>query len=531
MKRVFFVFISLFMFIPIIFAKNDFVIDTSKLEINAKGNSLINGLDKSYKIETEGFVNTEVVNEEVKNYTKKIIKILFNNDKANMARDIHAEQFISSTNGFDTLSSLAFINMFVDEIKDMNLKYDYVKLIRTIEFSEGVISLSYFPNATINDNKEDFILILYLKKDNNGYKVFLPWYTKGKDLEEYFNNLGNKEEQGEKIGGTYKSVSLGNEEGSTINTDLLNKLYNTNKNKNVSISALEDAGVNVYGSGFYIGKGLVVTSWSLLLEMLNNSEFLYVNDDNKNSYNIEGIVTADTDYDIVVLKLNNEVGQPVKFSNKKLETDDPIFIIDSKSNTGSMINYGKNITNYNGKYKNLLALSNSDVGSALYNIDGEVVGFNTNNSLNNDVSIANSTDYIIKLQEILNKEEFKNIKSISFEDFKERYYHSYKEEEIVNNIPKSLWNRFKKIGNIEKNIDLDLLKASYIDNIISLRYKNEASKSINSFYLTANYENQLVKDGYELTYDNYLKKVYTNNKNNIIIKQYLDYLIIIMMEN
>ena len=312
---------SLFLFIPVILGKNDFIIDTSKLEINAKGNSLINGLDKTYKIETEGFVNTEVVNEEVKDYTKKIIKILYNTDKKDRATALHKEQFISSTNGFDTLSSLAFINMFVNEINEMDMKYDYVKLIRTIEFSEGVISLSYFPNVTINDNQEDFILILFLKKGNNGYKLFFPWYTKGEDLEEYFNNLGNKEEKGEKIGGTYKSVSLGKESGNEINTDLLTKLYNANKRKNVSISALEDANINVYGSGFYLGKGLVVTSWSLLLEMLNNSEFLYVNDGDKNSYNIEGIVTADTDYDVVVLKLNKEAGEPVKFSSKKLETD------------------------------------------------------------------------------------------------------------------------------------------------------------------------------------------------------------------
>ena len=94
---------SLFLFIPVILGKNDFIIDTSKLEINAKGNSLINGLDKTYKIETEGFVNTEVVNEEVKDYTKKIIKILYNTDKKDRATALHKEQFISSTNGFDHL--------------------------------------------------------------------------------------------------------------------------------------------------------------------------------------------------------------------------------------------------------------------------------------------------------------------------------------------------------------------------------------------------------------------------------------------
>ncbi len=530
MKKMFFIVVSLMLFIPVIIAKNDFEIDTSKLEITAKGKALIDGLDKVYKIDTDGFINTEVINQEAKDYTKKLIKIIFN-DETTRARKLHEEQFISNNNGFDTLSSLVFIDMFIKDLKDLDIKYDYVKLIRTVEFSGGVITLSYFPNATINGTKEDFILALYLKSDDKGFKLFYPWFTKGKDLEEYFNNLGNREDNGEKIGGTYKSLSI--EEGSSneVSTDQLNKLFNDNKSMNVSISALEDASTNVYGSGFFIRKGLVVTSWSLLLEMLNNSDFLYVNDINKNSYNIEGIVAADTDYDLVVLKLKDEVGQEVNFASDNLKTDDFVFTINSKNNSNFMINYGKNITNYNGKYKNLLALSNSDVGGALYNIEGEVVAFNTNNSLNNDVSIANSTNYIKDLQNILLNEDFNNIKSVSFNDFKDRYYNSYTEEVVLNSVPKREWDKFRRIGNIEKNIVLDLLKASYVDNILSLRYKNKANKSINTFFLSANYENQLLKDGYELTYDNYLKKVYTKDKSNIIIKQYLDYLIVIMMES
>ena len=77
MKKIVFIIILFVLFIPIIMGENSFNIDTSKMEINSKGNSLIENLDKSYKIETEGFVSTEMVNEEAKEYTKKIIKILF----------------------------------------------------------------------------------------------------------------------------------------------------------------------------------------------------------------------------------------------------------------------------------------------------------------------------------------------------------------------------------------------------------------------------------------------------------------------
>ena len=529
MKKVIFSIALLCLFIPSVWGKNDFYIDPSKISITSKGDSLINTLDKAYKIEIDGFVNTETVDEKAKEYTKKIIRILLNGK--NLTESLQNERYISSDNGFDTLSSLAFINMFLQDMNKFNIKYNYVKLIRTVEFSEGVMTFTYFPNVNLNGEKEDFILVLYLKRSGDSYKVFFPWYTKGKDLEDYFNSLGDKEDNGEVLGESFKKISLGDNIDDKVSNDLLTSIYKNNKEENVSISALYDANINTYGSGFFLDKGLVVTSWSLLMDTLNNSNYIYVNDGSKNTYNIEGIVAADTEYDVVVLKLDKEVGSPVSFSSTKLSTGDPVFVIDSKNNEGLMIRNGENITNYNGKYKNLLAINSSDVGSALYNSSGEVVGFNTNNSINADVSIANSTEFLIKLQKSLKQEEFKSIKSISFTDFKDRYYYKFKEERRINDIPKKIWDKWKKIGNLEKNISLELLKANYVDGIVSLRYKNEASKSLDAFYFTANYENQLIEQGYKRTYENEVKRVYTKNSNNIIVKEYLDYLTIIMMEN
>ena len=112
-----------------------------------------------------------------------------------------------------------------------------------------------------------------------------------------------------------------------------------------------------------------------------------------------------------------------------------------------------------------------------------------------------------------------------------KYYHRFDSEEVLNDIPKKVWNKYKDIGNIEKSINLDLIKASYVDNIVSLRYKNKAYKSINSFYLSADFEKELVNDNYELIYNDDLKKIYSKNNINVIIKQYLDYLVVLIMEN
>ena len=157
-------------------------------------------------------------------------------------------------------------------------------------------------------------------------------------------------------------------------------------------------GNSVYGSAFVLRSGVVVTTWSLFIQFLSSSDFLYVNDNAGNTHVIEGIIAADTEYDVVVLKLANEAGKAVKLGDSNsLKLDDKLFTINSKNNNGFSINYGSYINTLNGKLKNMFAISSSDVGSALYNINGEVVGFNTADVTNSDLSYANSTNYLKEL--------------------------------------------------------------------------------------------------------------------------------------
>ena len=124
---------------------------------------------------------------------------------------------------------------------------------------------------------------------------------------------------------------------------------------------------------FYIRKGVVVTTWSLLLEILNNSEFIYVTDVDNNVHKLDGIVAANVDYDVVLLKLEEETGEEISISNKELNTDDYIFMIDSMNSSNYSIKYGTNISYTKGKYKNLLPIRTNDIGSAIYNMDGETL--------------------------------------------------------------------------------------------------------------------------------------------------------------
>ena len=103
------------------------------------------------------------------------------------------------------------------------------------------------------------------------------------------------------------------------------------------------------------------------------------------------------------------------------------------------------------------------------------------------------------------------------------------DETITNSIPKKQWNEFKKIGNIEKNVHLQLLKASYDDGVVSLRYDNSISKFLGNMQSVGSFITQLKKDGYKEVLNSETKKIYQNNKYKVIIMNEFDYLIIVMV--
>lgn len=527
MKKTFFALI-LFVISYNVYALNDFQINPSEIDINDKGNNLISDLNAEYKIDTKNFTQSKEDTKKAKEYTKKIIDIIFSKDKYETKRKkMLDEEYINPENGFETLTSSITIENFIEELDSLVISYEYIKQIDITIFDFGVLSTVYLPNVKTNDGLKNLLINFYLK-ENNGYKIYMPWYTTGENIEKYFSDLATSEDNGNNVGGSFNSITLENQE--KFDSSFLQTFYNSYAAQNVSVSALKDADVNSYGSGFFIRPGVVVTTWTLFLKILNNSEVIYVNDPFGNVYSVEGVIAADTTYDIVILKINEEKGQAVKLTSTPLKTGEGIFTITSKNNSSFSVNYGNNISTQNDSFKNLFTLTNSDEGSALYNKAGEVVAFNTSSIINNTTSIANSTKYLTKLQNILNDTAFTNIKTTSLASFKEKYYYDYAQEKEINNVPKNIWNKYKTIGDLEKNITLKLIKANYTDHILSLRYKNNIQNSINSLYLSANYQESLKKEGYKLTYETATKKIYENKKYQIIIKENLDYLIIIIKE-
>ena len=501
-------------------------------DINIGNQELISSLDANYKIETNNFSKENSYNENIKNLTKSLIDITFKKvsieEKMTLFKDYI---YINPNDGFDTLGSSLFIKTFLDKIENDNINYESIKIIRTIACDEGILSFTYLPNSTVNGEKQDIVITFWFKENNGSYKVHMPWVTTEEEVEERFSLLKSEEKNNNVIGGTFKAISL-TEETKSIDNEYLKEFHNLHKNEVCQINALYKNEITSYGSCFFIEEGVIATSWSFFLDYLTSGNYLYINDYEGNAYNVDGVISANIDYDIVILKLATKVGNKVTLADSNtLKLDDYLFMINSLNNVNSTITYGTYVNGQNDKIKNLFLMNKSNVGSALYNESGQVVAFVTGELLDSELSYANSTKYIIKLQNILSNTSFENINYTSLDLFKSRYYYQKEEELIINNIPNKIWDKYKKIGNLENTISLKLIKANYEDNIISLRYKNNFNNSIDTLYILQDFLDTLEKDNYKNTLNCKNKIIYKNKKYKIIIKNSMDYLCILIMEN
>ncbi len=509
-----------------------FDIDIAQIKIGEISNDLTKNLDSTYKIDTEGFDYKIVNDKQATELVRNLVDItLSKKSYADKAKEYTKYMYMSDAVGTETLSGVLFRDTYFNELKKYNITGGYVSNVKTVAFNDDLLAFAYLKEVKVNKVDNEVVLTYWLKKNKGEYKVYYPWITVGTKLEDYFNRLAKEEDKGSVLGSTYNSMSLEGNGSIMVEEEVLYNLFKKNKNKVVQITGVNDAATNMYGSGFFIREGVVVTTWSLLQQFLSNSNYIYVNDANGNAYNVDGIIAAQVDYDVAVLKLNKSVGEPVSFKNSnELRLDDKVFTINSKNNSGFSINYGSFISIDNGRIKNLMAISSSEVGSAIFNKDGMVVGFNVKDQLNSELSFANSTDYLIELQRVLLKQDFNQVKCTSIDDFKNRYYLNYEDEKKYNLIPDKVWDEYKTIGNVEKNIKIDLVKASYTNKIVSLRYRSNSLEAVDFIYVVSNFTNDLRKDGYELVQDNYNKQVYENNKYRVVIRENFNYLVVLLME-
>ncbi len=553
---------------------NNFHFDTSKLSYtsNSKKENVVDNFNKNYNLTYSISSENKELEEEIKNLTKKTTYLLFGgfNNTDETSENYYKrhkdwldlrynpkipEVPVDDDNPFgldtssqeyqDDLVSGITIPQIFQQVKEMGFLYNSYGDIRVTFNDDLIISSITLPNVKVKEqSKEDpmkydyietnYIMYYYYKKLNDEWKLYYLYGESTDDVNDYFSEIESNETKGTMaIAPSYKSqlsTVYSFEKLESMTQEELNQVYNNNINTVVYLNSYYNNMVVASANGFFIHNGLVLTTWNFIEKSLIEAQYITIKDSNLNTFEIEGIVTANPDTDVAVIKLKNADTPAVTLGDfKSLKVEDPAITISSKSSTGAIIQTGIVIST-DDYIQTSIPLLNTDEGSPLLNQNGEVVGINTSKSTNASVSIAINSEVLKEIQNKFANMNFHDIESISFTELKEKYYYvKYDDESIMNTIPKNKWKEYSKIGNIEKTINLELVKASYKDGIVSLRYKNGISKYINSMQLSIDFKEQLLNDGYKLIMDNTSKVIYQNDKYQVIIMDEFDYLIIVMV--
>lgn len=549
---------------------NNFNFDTSKLSFasNSKKGNVVSNFNQNYNLTYSISNDNEKLEEEIKNLTKRTTYLLFGdfNSKDESSEDYYRRKKEwydlrynpevpkddSNAFGLDTnsqeylddiVSGMAIPQIF-SQATELGLQYSSYGDIRVTINDNLVISSITLPNVKLKEQSKsdpmkydyietNFVMHYYYKKLNNEWKLYYLYGEDTDDVGEYFNEIETTESKTMAIAPSYQSQLskiYSFEKLDKMTEEKLNNIYNSNVNNVVFLNGYYNNSVIASANGFFINNGLIVTTWNFLKKALINGQYITIKGNNI-SYEVEGIVTANPDTDVAVIKVKNSNNSSIKLGDyKATNVEDPAIIISSKSGTGVMVQTGIVISNED-YIQTSIPLSTVDEGSPLFNQRGDVIGINTSKSTNTSISIAMNSEVLKEIQNKFKSLSFDKIETISFNELKEKYYYvKYNSENIKNSIPKGKWKTYSKIGNIEDTIKLELVKASYKDGIVSLRYKNSISQYINSMQLATDFKSKLISDGYEQVVNSSSKSIYKNKKYQVIIMDEFDYLIVVMVK-
>lgn len=549
---------------------NNFNFDTSKLSFasNSKKRNVVSNFNQNYNLTYSISNDNEKLEEEIKNLTKRTTYLLFGdfNSKDESSEDYYRRKKEwydlrynpevpkddSNAFGLDTnsqeylddiVSGMAIPQIF-SQATELGLQYSSYGDIRVTINDNLVISSITLPNVKLKEQSKsdpmkydyietNFVMHYYYKKLNNEWKLYYLYGEDTDDVGEYFNEIETTESKTMAIAPSYQSQLskiYSFEKLDKMTEEKLNNIYNSNVNNVVFLNGYYNNSVIASANGFFINNGLIVTTWNFLEKALINGQYITIKGNNI-SYEVEGIVTANPDTDVAVIKVKNSNNSSIKLGDyKATNVEDPAIIISSKSGTGVMVQTGIVISNED-YIQTSIPLSTVDEGSPLFNQRGDVIGINTSKSTNTSISIAMNSEVLKEIQNKFKSLSFDKIETISFNELKEKYYYvKYNSENIKNSIPKGKWKTYSKIGNIEDTIKLELVKASYKDGIVSLRYKNSISQYINSMQLATDFKSKLISDGYEQVVNSSSKSIYKNKKYQVIIMDEFDYLIVVMVK-
>lgn len=566
-----FIFFMMFLYSTVYALSHNFIFDSNDLSfsLNGRSSSIMKSFDNKYNLKLS--LNESVKDEEeLIELSRKTTYLLLGgfNNKNETAEEYYnrREEYFNnasydyypkdknSNSGYDESNSsyryvvaatLAIPQLF-NSYNELDIIYNSFGDIRITRSKDIVISTVILPDVEMKKEnssngqlydvvKTNLINTYYFIEIDGEYRLTYLYGETTDDLNSYFNELEENENSNVMAMSTsYKSKLSGIYNFSKVNDlseDVVNRIYNDNIKNIVYLKSYYNNQIISSSNGFFICDGIILTTWKFLEDSLKSGQFIVIRDSQGNTFDIDGIITGDINSDIALIKLKEKNGNYIKINSvPKVNIEDAAITLSSKTGVGLIIQKG--IIIKDGDFiETSIPLSLSDSGSPLFNSNGNLIGFNSSKSINSSISMAVSSKILLEVQNKFKDVDFNTIKTISFEDLKNNFYYSkYNDEKIVKNIPKLKWNNFKKIGDIESNIKLELVKANYEDNIVSLRYKNNISDYLSSMNQAIMFTSKLVNDGYENILSTSKKSIYKNKKYKVIIRDEGDYLIIVMVK-
>ena len=437
-------------------------------------------------------------------------------------------------------------------LRNLIKKYGNYGKVTIVDTSSDIVEVKVFlDNVTIlsyadSNHQQDLSEIktkvefrYFFENIYGEYRLYDIKYKIGAELEKDYNKAYETESQNLNRGivsistiNTDKTDPYDYSKLEALTTEEISNVYKKNTQNVFMIKASNVDSSENKAIGILVADGYVATTWNFLEKAITNYQYITVSDNNGKVHEIDGFVSVNKDSNIVIIKLKNQEKTSIVIGDSsKIQREDAIISLNSKTGLKISASTGIYLNTENNQMTNLLQISDTDDGSPVFNKNGELVGINTLNSVNSDISIAYTTKAISELTDKLKVTDFSTVKSITFDALKEKFkYNKDNEEVVTNQIKKSKWNKYKKIGNLESNITMNLVKANYYNGIVSIRYQNDISEYISGIARCYRFTEELKKSGYTLTYENIDKCIYQNNKYKITLMDELDYVIIIIAE-
>ena len=373
---------------------------TYKLENNTQQDELVE-LTKKTTYLLIGPTNN--INEKYENYYKRkkaLYSMMYQEDIPRDPND-PTKPDTNSKEYYTNLGVSLIVGKTFQAFEDAGILYNDFGEVTINSYNNIVAATIKLNNAKIKvanpDNplefiyqKENFIIHYFFKKYKGEYKIQYL-YGETEDLyNEYYNIIDNLDTtdslaiapiNNDNLKSVYDFSKL-----EKFDDNILNTIFDKNKENIFFLNSYYENTIVSSATGFLINDGILLTTWDFLEKALVNGQFIAIQDNFGKDYEAEGIITANPNNNLVLIKLKDKIVSNITIGNtSELKQTDVVSTISNPTGTGAIAQKGI-ITNIGNYIATTIPISYSDTGAPLFDTNGNIVGIATSKTVNSSIS-------------------------------------------------------------------------------------------------------------------------------------------------